>query len=185
MLDLANSGSGVEVRDKLIAKAVEKGCSEDYGITPEQAMNCLGADDIDEIYSEMLNDFQTADQARQELLNKAVDRLGDKAPDALKQLVMSGDIRGVAQEMLQQELNSMPDSMKKQFINDALEGRMPGVEELQTEIFKSIPALDNEYVNALLQDGNVNALIKDKLENYLQEQLKSFLQGECVPVQNI
>ena len=185
LLDLANSGSGVEVRDKLIAKAVEKGCSEDYGITPEQAMNCLGADDIDEIYSEMLNDFQTADQARQELLNKAVDRLGDKAPDALKQLVMSGDIRGVAQEMLQQELNNMPDSMKKQFINDALEGRMPGVEELQTEIFKSIPALDNEYVNALLQDGNVNALIKDKLENYLQEQLKSFLQGECVPVQNI
>jgi len=185
LLDLASSSSGEEVRDKLIAKAVEKGCSEDYGITPEQAMNCLGADEIDAIYSEMLNDYQTADQAKQELLNKAVDRLGENAPSALKELVMSGDIKGLAQEMLQEELNNMPDSTKKQFINDVLEGRMPGVEALQSEIMKRIPALDNEYVNALLRDGSINALIKDKLESYLKSQLNSFLQGECVPVQNI
>jgi hypothetical protein len=182
LIDVAKSSSGSDVRDKIIEKAVNKGCAASYGIDVDEAVVCLRDDEISELYSEVLSDYQTSDSAKQALLNKAVDRLGDRAPSVLKKVVMQRDLSGVAYEMVQSELSNMPDYAKSQFVTDILQGGMVDSDTLQTELFKMIPSIDNSIIPNLLSDGNINSLLGDALKSALEGEVNSFVQGECTPV---
>jgi hypothetical protein len=182
LLDIARSGNGRAVQDKIIAKAVEKGCSEYYGITVDQAVACLRDDEINDIYHDVLNDYSTPDKARQALLDKAVDKMEDKVPGVLKDVAAKRDFQGVAYDMLEKELDKLPDADKKRFISDVLEGRMPDAGTLQSEAMRMIPGINTAYITDLLQDGNVKSLIESSLKNYLQSQISSFISGECSAV---
>jgi hypothetical protein len=182
LIEVAKSGSGGDLQNKIIEKAVNKGCVSSYGVNVDQAIACLRDDEISELYREVLSDYQTSDSAKQTLLNKAVDRLGDRAPSVLKNVVMQRDFSGIAYEMVQSELSSMPDYAKSQFVTDVLQGGMPGSEMLQSELFKMIPGLNNNMVSNLLSDGNINSLLGDALKTALEGEVNSFVQGECTPV---
>jgi len=182
LLDVAQSSSGSELKENLIQKAVEKGCVDNYGVSVETAISCLRDDEIEEIYNEAISNYQNPEQARQALMDKAIDKMEEKAPDILKNVAQQRDFQGLAYQMLQNELDKLPDDDKKRFINDALEGRMIDAETIQSEVVKMIPALNNQYVNALLQDGDIKGILESALKSALEKQVGSFFQGECVKV---
>lgn len=182
LLEVARGGNGQEIADRLIEKAVEKGCAEHYGISLDQAVACLRDDEITAVYDEMLSSMQTPEAAKQALLNKAIDEMGDKAPAVLKTVVLQQDFQGAAMQMIESELNKMDDSQKKQFITDALDGKMPDASAIQQELATMIPALNNSYITAIMQNGNVKSLLESTLKEELQKQLDSFISGKCVPV---
>ncbi|MBW2990165.1 M23 family metallopeptidase [Candidatus Woesearchaeota archaeon] len=182
LLEIARSSSGREVKDKIIEKALEKGCGESYGISAEQAINCLDNEEVENIYHKVLTDYSTPDKVKQFLLDKAIDKFDEKTPDVLKEIVLKRDFKGAAKDMLEKELDKLPDAVKKEFITDILEGRLPDVEYLQQELVKMIPAVNNEYVNALLKDGNVKNLIESTLKSEIEKQLGSFFSDECVAI---
>jgi hypothetical protein len=179
LTEIANSGNAEAVRDKVIEKAVEKGCSEDYGIGIEQAANCLRPDEIDDLYYDTLTSIETPDNAKQMLLNKAVDKMGDKAPAVLQTVAAHQDFQGSAQQMLANELDKLPDSDKKRFVTDALQGRMTDSSDLQSEIVKMIPSINTNYITSLMNNGNIKSLIEANLKAELEKQVKSFISGEC------
>ncbi|MBU1199446.1 MAG: M23 family metallopeptidase [Nanoarchaeota archaeon] len=179
LLEIANSRNGQEIRDMLVEKAVEKGCVDSYGISAEQAVACLRNDEIEDVYHDALNSFETAESAKEQLLNKAVDKFDENAPEILKEVASTRDFKGAAYDMLQKELNELPDSMKNQYVHDILEGRLPDTSQLQSEMLRMIPAIDNEYVNALMRDGNIKGLLESKLKSFLEQHLNSFLSVDC------
>lgn len=181
LLDVAKSSSGSDVRDKIIEKAVNKGCVN-YGVDVNEAIACLRDDEISELYREVLSDYQISDSAKQGLLNNAVDRLGDRAPSILQNVITQGNFNSVAYELVQSELKNMAPDTQSQFITDILQGGMPGSEMLQSEIFKMMPGINSNMAGNLLADGNINSLLGDSLRTALDSEVNSFLQGECTPV---
>jgi len=181
LMDLANNGtpSGNAVHDKLIQKAVDKGCYEHYGITVDQAVGCLRNDEINDVYHDIMTDYSTPDNAKKALLNKAVDKMGNNAPSALKNVAVQKDFQGAAADALEKELDKISSSDKRRFVSDVLEGRMPDSNTLQSEAVRMIPNINTNYVSTLLQNTNVNALIESSFKSYLQEQVNSFVSGGC------
>jgi len=179
---IANKIGGEEVRHRIIEKAVETGCVKNYGVLLEEAMKCLGSEEIDELYYNTLSDASIPLSVRQELLEAGIARFDDKAQSVLKSVVLKKDFRGAAYIMLEKELESLPIQVKAQFVKDVLKGKLPSTGSLQAEILRSIPVVNNEYVSALLRDTAVNDLIRSKLESYLKSQLDAFFSGECVKV---
>lgn len=183
LLDAASSSSGSDVHEKIIEAAANKGYT---GSDVNEAMALLRPDEVDALYRETLSDHQVSGTSKQGLLNNAVDRLGDRAPGLLQNVITQGNFNSIAHELVQSELKNMNSDVQSQFMTDILRGGVPGYEMLstdfQSEIFKMIPDINSNMASSLLADGNINSLLGDLLRGALENEVSSFLEGECTPV---
>ncbi|MFH0870029.1 MAG: M23 family metallopeptidase [archaeon] len=181
ILSTANDARGGDLEQKIINKALEKRCG-DYDIDVETAMDCLDDNDVEEAYDESLMEFNAVEQGGSAaLIERGMDRMGPTKTRDILGNVVSQNYRGLASDMVQAELAKMPESSKREFIQDALQGRIPDANVIQSELLKMATTNNNDYVTKILQNGNIRDLLQDTLKTELEKQLKSFIKSECKP----
>jgi len=181
MMFLINNRDAGELTNNILNKAQQTSCGQrlkDDDV--EAALGCLNSGDIEIIYSEALDSYGGSQEGI-ELAQKGLDRLQASDKKKAVSALMNGDAYGFASRAVQSELDKMPDNQKTAFVKDALQGKIPGAEEAQSELLRMIPAMNNDYVTALLRNQDVKGILKDKLKEELDKQLKSFFNSACSP----
>ncbi|MBN2459669.1 M23 family metallopeptidase [Candidatus Woesearchaeota archaeon] len=184
LLDVAKGSGGSDLSQKLIQVADQKGCFENSEVNVDNALNCLRSDEINDFYQDYLKDYNALTSGQQALIDRSIDRMGgSQSSDVLKQIATNTDPYSIASQLLDEAMKEMPDWAKSEMIYDVMDGRLPDAEMLQSELLKMIPDINSEMLGGLVSDGNLNSLLRGNMEQYLQSQLNSFLQGGCTSSQ--
>jgi hypothetical protein len=176
LLSAAQSGAGYSLNDKIVSAAINKQCPGGASIRPEAALNCLSDSEVNAVFKEALDNFET----RQLLLDKSLNNLENNAPAVLKRAVASGDPTDFASYELQQELLKMPDSEAKSLLSSAMQGSSAD-SIIQSQVLKMIPAMPNDFMSSLMQNSDLNSVLGSTLKAELDKQLGLFFSQDCKP----
>ena len=177
----ANSKEGKWVKDKVIDRAAQTGCSNGYNTNPSAAINCLSEKEIDAIYKEA---FTEKEAAKAVLASQVDDMHSETAKAAVKALAQSRDINTATRAALQAQFDQMPDSQKKDLLQEVMRSSGDPEKVLQSEMMKRMPIVDNELVSAMLKDGNVQGILEGKLKDALKSQFGLFISQKCQDAKN-
>jgi hypothetical protein len=170
----ANTERGRAIKDAILRESKKKNCVAAETDVQKQ-IECLNSADLDRIMRDTIN-IKSAETAIVKAQTAAMD--GQTAVDALRGLSQES-IESISSRIIAEELNRMPDSIKKEIMSDVLTSNNPADAILQREISRMIPQLDGR-LDQIMQNGNVRALLEDELKNQLTKQLGLFKTGTCI-----
>ncbi|MBN1792121.1 N-acetylmuramoyl-L-alanine amidase [Candidatus Woesearchaeota archaeon] len=176
LVKAAESPGGGSVKSALATRALQSGCVSTPYATPRQTADCLSSSQLSQVYFQATS---TEAGARSVLEAQMQETDPSRRRDLLTRAVETGDLEGTARAALLNEAINLPDSAKKDIIVTALNSNGNMDQLIQNQVARMIPTNNPDYLTALMQNRNVNALIGDQFEAQIQKSLNSFLTEQC------